>query len=125
MGEMIGVYHTDAQQGRTRKAAVGDRLPRLPAFQPAATAAAQGLGLHRGRNGHSHRHARYDGETVAKINEWLEVNGYEVAGPVLENILISTPASPIGAGSGSRSGSPAGKSSVRGGGLSPPYFSNL
>ncbi len=84
MGEMIGVYHTDPSLGEPEKQQweIGfpvseHAFPLQPLqrkqwiFKDVATAIHTGM-------------PDMTGETVAKINEWLEVNGYEVAGPVLE-----------------------------------------
>ncbi|MDH4198596.1 MAG: GyrI-like domain-containing protein [Candidatus Aminicenantes bacterium] len=84
MGEMLGVYHTDPSKGEPEKQQweIGfpvseHAFPLQPlqrkewVFTEVATA------IHTGT-------PDMTGETVAKINEWLEVNGYEVAGPVLE-----------------------------------------
>jgi len=97
-GEMIGVYHTDPSKGEPEKQQweigfpVADYAsPLLPLqlkqwiFKDVATAIHTGL-------------PETTGETVAKITEWLEVNGYEVAGPVLERYFNFDPNDPNRAG---------------------------
>lgn len=94
MGEMIGVYHTDPSLGEPEKQQweIGfpvseHAFPLQPlqrkewVFKDVATA------IHTGT-------PDMTGETVAKINEWLEVNGYEVAGPVLERYFNFDPSDP-------------------------------
>ena len=94
MGEMIGVYHTDPSKGEPEKQQweIGfpvseHAFPLQPlqrkewVFTEVATA------IHTGT-------PDMTGETVAKINEWLEVNGYEVAGPVLEQYSNFDPRNP-------------------------------
>lgn len=94
MGEMIGVYHTDPSKGEPEKQQweIGfpiseHAFPLQPlqrkewVFKEVATA------IHTGT-------PDMTGETIAKINEWLEVNGYEVAGPVLERYLNFDPSNP-------------------------------
>jgi len=94
MGEMIGVYHTDPSKGEPEKQQweIGfpiseQAFPLQPllrkewVFKDVATA------IHTGP-------PDMTGETIAKINEWLEVNGYEVAGPVLERYFNFDPGNP-------------------------------
>lgn len=94
MGEMIGVYHTDPSKGEPEKQQWEIGFPVSPhsnplqplqrkdwVFTEVATA------IHTGT-------PDMTGETVAKINEWLEVNGYEVAGPVLERYFNFDPSAP-------------------------------
>jgi effector-binding domain-containing protein len=83
-GEMIGVYHTDPSKGEPEKQQweigfpVADySSPLMPLQRREWIFTEVAVAIHSGLPENT-------GETVAKISEWLEVNGYEVAGPVLE-----------------------------------------
>jgi effector-binding domain-containing protein len=94
MGEMIGVYHTDPSKGEPEKQQweIGfpiseHAFPLQPLIRKEWIFTEVATAIHTGT-------PDMTGETIAKITEWLEVNGYEVAGPVLERYKNFDPADP-------------------------------
>ncbi len=84
MGEMIGVYHTDPSKGEPEKQQweIGfpvseQAFPLQPLQRKEWIFKEVAWAIHTGT-------PDMTGETVAKITEWMEVNGYDVAGPVIE-----------------------------------------
>lgn len=92
MGGLIGVYHSDPAkvEAKSLKWEVGfpvseQASPLEPLQKKHWVFATVASAMHVGP---------YDrtGETLAKMGDWLEANGYEAAGPILEKYMDMNPA---------------------------------